>query len=222
MGRHDAFYASCANCESLYVISPHWLNEAHSDIFRSDRLDSGAQWRNDTLLTVTEIAGVIAPTGQWLDYGCGRGLLLQALRRRGHQVDGYDPYREMSLDRGKRYSLIFSYEVLEHQPDPKGFLLEIQSRLVAGGIIMLSTCLREAFHGKSWPYLAVDGGQHVTFASATGMKMIADGLSLRWPVTLIHQQCTDLQVHIFASQRLNRDAMSQLDGHGFSIVWRDV
>ncbi|MEM1382746.1 MAG: bifunctional 2-polyprenyl-6-hydroxyphenol methylase/3-demethylubiquinol 3-O-methyltransferase UbiG [Pseudomonadota bacterium] len=116
-----------------------------------------------------------------LDIGCGGGLLSEPMARLGANVTGIDPTarnipvaqlhaREMGLDityrvataeelatEGAAFDAILNMEVIEHVPDPPGYLAAAGSLLRPGGIMISSTVSRTA---KSFA-LAIVGAEYV-------------------------------------------------------------
>ena len=101
-----------------------------------------------------------------LDLGCGAGLLAEALARAGYPVLGLDAapaaiaaaeahalgqelplrYRtgriETVIAEGMTFPVITALEVIEHVPDPAGFLAGLQTALAPGGMLFISTLNR--------------------------------------------------------------------------------
>ncbi|MEL7139875.1 MAG: bifunctional 2-polyprenyl-6-hydroxyphenol methylase/3-demethylubiquinol 3-O-methyltransferase UbiG [Pseudomonadota bacterium] len=101
-----------------------------------------------------------------LDIGCGGGLLSEPMARLGATVTGVDPaeaniavarlhaeqsgldiaYRaaraEDLVAEGLRYDAVVTMEVVEHVPDPAGYIASCAALLAPGGVMVLSTISR--------------------------------------------------------------------------------
>jgi 2-polyprenyl-6-hydroxyphenyl methylase/3-demethylubiquinone-9 3-methyltransferase len=103
-----------------------------------------------------------------LDAGCGAGLLSESLARAGCRITGIDAaeaaiaaarahaategltitYRAAQtgdlVAEGLRFPVITALEVIEHVPDPQGFLNDLARLLEPGGLVFISTLNRTA------------------------------------------------------------------------------
>lgn len=117
------------------------------------------------------IEGLLQGPTRILDVGCGAGLAAEALARHGHDVLGIDAaneaievarahaagqglrlaYRcglaEDLVAEGLRFPVVTSLEVIEHVPDPAGFVQVLAKLMEPGGLLVLSTLNRTR---RSW------------------------------------------------------------------------
>jgi 2-polyprenyl-3-methyl-5-hydroxy-6-metoxy-1,4-benzoquinol methylase len=83
------------------------------------------------------------PASPMLDLGCGNGIFVDYLRRRGYtDVAGYDPYSVAHADTGvlgRRYRLVLSTDVVEHVPSPAEHLERARDQVADGGYLYVQT-----------------------------------------------------------------------------------
>jgi hypothetical protein len=137
--------------------------------------------------------GVLQEGVKTLDFGAGKGVLLDRLLKQGFDAWGHDPYPHPEHARdhvssempASRFPLITCIEVLEHTLDPKGTLGRLRDALDSGGVILLSTeFFDETKHGSNWWYLVPEHGQHVTIFSHNGFLHCVEAAGLYWQGTI--------------------------------------
>ncbi len=149
---------------------------------------------------VRRICGIV-PRGRLLDVGCGFGYFLRKAAEAGFDCYGIDlagravdtarqhlPGRifQGTLNsvqelRDERFDVIFASHVIEHIPDPRGFVSELASRLNPGGIIVFITpnirSLLSRASGSRWVHYKVP--EHVAFYDPGTIRRLFDQASLK-------------------------------------------
>ena len=78
-----------------------------------------------------------------LDYGCGSGLFVEFLREKGFgQVFGYDSFVPAYCDPRSlegSYDAVVSYDVIEHDDDPRDFMCRVTTLVRPGGLLAIGT-----------------------------------------------------------------------------------
>jgi SAM-dependent methyltransferase len=197
-GRHRALYYECLQCRALQVVDPTWLDEAYAleaEPPGAENLDSGRFRRTYSgflYLVALDVAGALGSVSRIVDFGGGYGLLAQMLRDVGMDAWTSDPYvprpffspdRSLpdlaAVDAGS-VDVVVALEVFEHLTDPMAVGSDLRRVLAPGGSIVLSTGhYRPDEHGLDWPYLSLQGGQHVTFWSTEARAHFAATHGLR-------------------------------------------
>lgn len=136
---------------------------------------------------------------QIMEVGCGPGLLLNGLRRRGYEVEGQDystRAAELALERFginvrvaplgelpvERFDGVVLRHVLEHSPTARADLQAVVRALRPGGVIILVTPSMDSFAREAlesaWEWFVPP--VHLFFCSVPGLRYFADqhGLEL--------------------------------------------
>jgi 2-polyprenyl-3-methyl-5-hydroxy-6-metoxy-1,4-benzoquinol methylase len=104
-----------------------------------------------------EALSLLEEPSELLEVGVGEGYFLQAAKQDGHSCHGVElndqaaarvrslgfeiytqTLNDLSIHSQKRYDVICSFQVLEHVPDPIGFLRDMIALLNPGGRLVLS------------------------------------------------------------------------------------
>lgn len=148
--------------------------------------------------------GTAAPR-RFLDVGCATGMLVQSVQGRGWQAEGVDLCRESAeygrLHRGVAirvgtleeaafpdgsFTVVHFSHLIEHVPDPRGFLREVSRILAPGGWAIVTTPnidgLQARLFGAGWRSAIPD---HLTlFSRRTLARLLKEcGLAPRRTIT---------------------------------------
>ncbi len=118
-----------------------------------------------------------------LDFGSGSGGLTAGLQKRGFDATPLEPMIHGYLkDKNfpENFDVVVALEVIEHLPNVRGELHEIEKVLTSGGIMLFTTLLTNSFintqhekqYFKNWIYK--DDQTHVNFFCNKTISVIAD------------------------------------------------
>jgi len=140
-----------AGLTALYDRNYYVFHERHADAFK--RVVALYQRTITSLLS-------FAPERKVLEVGCARGHTLALMRGLGWETTGIElsPFAAASAQQifdltvhqgtledfvakrpGVSYPVVFSTDVIEHVPDPRGFLAALSKAVRPGGLLLLST-----------------------------------------------------------------------------------
>jgi SAM-dependent methyltransferase len=177
----------CRSCRSVQIVDEP-LDSSPDDASIDGYVESGAG-----LGTIAAALASVKPgdVTSFLDVGCNYGFALDLARFvYGWDVLGLEPslaghrgaaeldleirdgYLLEDTDLGRRFDLILASEVLEHVPDPLGFLRAIHRHLAPGGRLILTTPAAEVISrasSQSDVLAALSPGFHVFLASENGL-----------------------------------------------------
>jgi SAM-dependent methyltransferase len=133
----------CTGCGSVHCAEDVDLAWYYADYpLKHQKLGFGERIGYGNRLRLIRRQGV-SNSHRLLDYGCGAGLFVNWLREKGLQrVFGYDAfvpaYRDPSTLKGP-YDAVVSYDVIEHDDDPRGFIKRIRPLVRRGGLLVIGT-----------------------------------------------------------------------------------
>jgi 2-polyprenyl-3-methyl-5-hydroxy-6-metoxy-1,4-benzoquinol methylase len=147
---------------------------------------------------VESVAG--ARRGRVLDVGCGRGLLLEAFRRRGWEVQGTEltetaacyarQVAGVPVEMGRleeigfpesHFDAITMWHVLEHVHDPRVVLAEVSRILKPGGVLLVGVPNFSGFEARLFKdkWFHLDVPRHVTHLTKATLKQALHENGLR-------------------------------------------
>ena len=201
----SATYTRCANCKSVQVDSPHWINEVHKKAISS--FDVGLVSRGisaSKLISVfffmqreMSIAGI--------DWGGGTGLLTRLLRDLGLNFKSHDKYATNSMAEGftadedlakEDYDAVLAIECVEHLENPFFDLVDAVSGV--SYFLFTTETLPHPLPNptkREWWYYMPESGQHITFASDKGLEFLSKRLNFQYNMTFG-------SIHVFSKKKV--------------------
>jgi len=131
----------CPQCLTLHSLDAVDMVDIYRDYPPNKRrLDVFARGTLNNLLSRLTEAG-LSKDAAILDYGCGNGIFLEFLERRGYRkLTGYDPYvREFSRPPTGQFDCVLANDVIEHVDDPRAMLADCVRHVRPGGLLYVGT-----------------------------------------------------------------------------------
>jgi hypothetical protein len=178
LGDVDVEYFKCDACGFLGTEAPHWLDRAYDDAITP--IDTGVAARSlDVTQVCVRLFGDRRPPPRVVDIGAGYGLLVRMLRDVGLDARWSDPHCENVLARGFEFEpgmaadVAVAVEVLEHDPDPVGFLRRTMGSTGASTVLVTTEVLPEPVPAADWWYFVPSTGQHLSFFERRTLHEVA-------------------------------------------------
>src|SRR5207244_3134725 len=133
----------CTGCGSLHCAEDADLARYYAEYpLKQQKLGFGERIGYANRLRLLKRQGFREPA-RLLDYGCGAGLFINLLRNRGlQQVFGYDLFVPAYHDPQRlkeSYDAVVSYDVIEHDDDPREFMRRATPLVRPGGLLVIGT-----------------------------------------------------------------------------------
>lgn len=186
LGRYDVAYYQCPGCGFVRTEEPYWLDEAYSDAIALT--DTGVMDRNVSL--AAKLANIlhfcIEPEARYLDVAGGYGILTRLMRDLGFDYYWDDKYCENLVARGFEgaastlpFRAMSGFEVIEHVPDPLGFIREIMATHQCRTFIFTTVPYPDdQAPDPDWWYYSRITGQHISFFHQRTLKVMAGKLGM--------------------------------------------
>lgn len=184
--------------EELYALygETYFQNDESGVVGYSNYIRDEANIRRTANHRFNHIERFVRP-GNMLDVGCAMGFFIDEAAKRGWQVEGLDvshyaveyvrqhfqhaayqgSLTEMDLP-AESYDLVTMWDVIEHVPDPKGYIQAAATLLRSGGILEMATpdvgSIPARLTGRRWIGYKLSEEHIYYFSAATLTRMLND------------------------------------------------
>ncbi len=183
----DVPYYRCSSCGFVFTsYFDGWSRETFAErIYNSDYILADPDFAMVRPKYIAEqLEALLAPLPadiKILDYGGGKGRLIQELKLRGFDNgESFDPFFSDAPRPDGPFELVTAFEVAEHTADPMLLFRDGLSFLEPHGVLLFTTALQDRKPDPDWWYIAPRNG-HIsihTHASLQRLAMAVGGLCL--------------------------------------------
>ena len=196
----DPSVVQCKKCGHYYMtpvvasdLMDKYYSIINSEFYHNAGIDSEINYNEKEYDDYYKIISAIKPGGKVLEVGCGKGMLLNLLKKKGYDTYGIEPspvaykYAKESLKlnvdnqflhnsrfRNEKFDVVILIDVVEHILNMRPFLDDLKSVLKEGGLIFIGTGNIDSFNarfaGNNWFYYYT--WEHVSFFTDTTMRTL--------------------------------------------------
>jgi len=203
----------CNNCKAVFLSSysgnyEDSIYDYYNSYIGKSEAELFSELTRQSYLNVLNLISSNVQGRSILDVGCGKGDFVRAAVMDGWQIDGIELNRQaVSIAKGfslpvkqldffsdeikpSSYDVVSMFEVLEHLPDPVGFLKRAENVVRPGGVIYLTTpnfaSLDRRIWGVDWPVIHKE---HLTYFSIRFLKSV---IRKNTNLTVLHEETRNI------------------------------
>ena len=104
-----------------------------------------------------------------LDFGCGKGQMVEFLQKKGYMVDGVDQYTNLTIWDllPNSYDVVYMTEVIEHIIEPQPIISQLSSLLKDGGILYIESSFVDHLDIQTSTYVDLAIGHRLVHSEAS-------------------------------------------------------